>query len=197
MAPFRSRCKVYLLPWISRVRPLLLRHGFIFRVRRVDQQRHGSDAEMPLADIAAETAFVGAESVAVARQPVCLIVEHVVALRAVGHTAAVADDVTLSPRPAPTANKARHPTAWAFLFFSEFSVIRHIHGSRSNALIIRRLLDFRCCFGRFWIQTGAFCIQLRKGRGPSLSNFAFHPCAYGLELSELSGSLELVACVFR
>ena len=81
---------------------------------------------MPLADIPAETAFVGAESVAVARQPVGLIVEHVVALRAVGHASAVLDDVTFSPQPTPTANKARHPTTWAFLFFSEFLMIRHI-----------------------------------------------------------------------
>lgn len=98
----------------------------MLRVRRVDQQRHGSDAEMPLADVPAETAFVGAESVAIARQPVGLIVEHVVTLRAVGHASTVADDVTLSPRPTPTANKALDPTAWAFLFFSQFSVIRHI-----------------------------------------------------------------------
>lgn len=81
---------------------------------------------MPLAEISAEAALVGSESVAVARQPVGLIVEHVVALGAVGHTAAVADDVTLSPRPTPTANKARHPTTWAFLFFSEFLMVRHI-----------------------------------------------------------------------
>lgn len=81
---------------------------------------------MPLADIPAEAAFVGAESFAVARQPVGLIVQHVVALRAVGHAAAVADDVTFPPRPTPTANKALDPTAWAFLFFSEFSMIRHL-----------------------------------------------------------------------
>lgn len=81
---------------------------------------------MPLADIPAEAALVGSESVAVACQPVGLIVEHVVTLRAVGHAPAVANDVTLSPRPTPTANKARHPTTWAFLFFSEFLVIRHI-----------------------------------------------------------------------
>ena len=81
---------------------------------------------MPLANIPAEAAFVGAESVAIARQPAGLIVEHAVALGAVGHTAAVSDDVTLSPRPTPTANKARHPTTWAFLFFSEFLMIRHI-----------------------------------------------------------------------
>ena len=81
---------------------------------------------MPLADIPAETALVGSESFAIARQPVGLIVEHVVTLRAVGHTAAVADDVALSPRPTTTANKSRHPTTWAFLFFSDFLVIRHI-----------------------------------------------------------------------
>ena len=81
---------------------------------------------MPLADIPAETALVGAESITVARQPVGLVVEHVVTLRAVGHAPAVTDDVTLPPRPTPTANKALDPTAWAFLFFSEFSVVRHI-----------------------------------------------------------------------
>lgn len=98
----------------------------ILRVRRVDQHCTGDDTEMPLADIPAETAFVGAESFAIARQPVGLIVEHVVTLRAVGHTSTVTDDVTLSTRPSPTANKALDPTAWAFLFFSQFSVIRHI-----------------------------------------------------------------------
>jgi hypothetical protein len=81
---------------------------------------------MPLADIPAEAALVGSESVAVARQPVGLIVEHIVTLRAVGHASTVADDVAFSPSPPPTANKARHPTTWAFLFFSEFLVIRHI-----------------------------------------------------------------------
>ncbi len=81
---------------------------------------------MPLADIPAETTLVGAESVVIARQPIGLIVEHVVTLRAVGHASTVADDVALSPCPPPTANKALDPTAWAFLFFSEFSVIRHI-----------------------------------------------------------------------
>jgi hypothetical protein len=81
---------------------------------------------MPLANISAEATFVGAESFAVARQPVGLIVEHVVTLRAVGHTSAGLDDVTLSPRPPPTASEAMDPTAWAFLFRSEFSVIRHI-----------------------------------------------------------------------
>lgn len=69
----------------------------ILRVRRVDEHRHGSDAEMPFADIPAELAFVGSESFAVARQPVGLIVEHVVALRAVGHASTVADDVTFPP----------------------------------------------------------------------------------------------------
>ena len=81
---------------------------------------------MPLADIPAESALVGAESVAVARQPVGLIVEHVVTLRAVGHASTVADDVALPPRPPPTANKALDPTAWAVLFLSEFSMIRHL-----------------------------------------------------------------------
>jgi hypothetical protein len=95
-------------------------------MRRVDQHRAGDDSEMPFADISAEAAFVCAESFTVARQPEGLIVEHVVTLRAVGHAPAVADDVTLSPRPTPTANKARHPTTWAFLFFSDFLVIRHI-----------------------------------------------------------------------
>jgi len=98
----------------------------ILRVRRVDQHRHGSDAEMPLADIPTESALVGAESVAVARQPVGLIVEHVVTLRAVGHASTVADDVALSPCPPPTANKALDPTAWAVLFLSEFSMIWHL-----------------------------------------------------------------------
>ena len=98
----------------------------ILRVRRVDQQRHWSDAEMPLADVPAETAFVGAESVAVARQPVGLIVQHVVTLWAVGHASTVADDVAFSPCPLPTANKALDPTAWAVLFLSEFSMIRHL-----------------------------------------------------------------------
>ena len=81
---------------------------------------------MPLADIPAEAALVGSESFPVARQPVGLIVEHVVTLRAVGHASTCLDDVALSPCPPPTANKALDPTAWAFLFFSEFSVIRHI-----------------------------------------------------------------------
>lgn len=98
----------------------------ILRMRRVDQRRTGDDAEMPLADIPAKAAFVGAESVPIARQPVGLIVEHVVTLRAVGHAATAADDVAFSPRPPPTANKSLDPTAWAFLFLSEFSVIRHI-----------------------------------------------------------------------
>jgi len=80
---------------------------------------------MPLADISAEAAFVGAESVAVARQPVGLIVEHVVTLRAVGHASTVADDVALSACPPPTASQALDPTAWAVLLFSEFSMIRH------------------------------------------------------------------------
>ena len=104
----------------------------ILRVRRVDQHRHGSDTEMPqmpLADIPAETALVGSESVAVARQPVCLIVEHVMTLRAVGHASTVADDVAFSPSPPPTANKALDPTAWAVLFLSEFSMIRHLVSS--------------------------------------------------------------------
>jgi hypothetical protein len=48
------------------------------------------------------------------------------ALWAVGHASTVADDVAFSPSPPPTANKTRHPTTWAFLFFSEFLVIRHI-----------------------------------------------------------------------
>ncbi len=81
---------------------------------------------MPLADIPAESALVGSKSVAIARQPVGLIVEHVVALRAVGHASTVLDDVALSACPPPTANQTLDPTAWAFLFFSEFSVIRHI-----------------------------------------------------------------------
>ena len=98
----------------------------ILRVRRVDQRRHRGDTEMPLTDIPAETAFVGSESVAVARQPVGLIVEHVVALWTVGHASTVADDVAFSPSPPPTANKALDPTAWAVLFLSEFSMIRHL-----------------------------------------------------------------------
>ncbi len=81
---------------------------------------------MPFADIPAEFAFVGSESVAVARQPVGLVVEHVVTLRAVGHASTGADDVALSPCPPPTANKALDPTAWAFLFFSELSMVRHL-----------------------------------------------------------------------
>jgi len=98
-------------------------------VRRVDQHRAGDDSEMPFADIPAEAALVGSESVAVARQPVGLIVEHVVALWAVGHAPTVADDVALSPCPLPTANKAMDPTAWAVLFLSEFSMIRHLVSS--------------------------------------------------------------------
>lgn len=81
---------------------------------------------MPLGDVSAESAFVGAQSFTIARQPVGLIVEHVVALWAVGHASTVADDVTLSPRPTPTANKTLDPTTWAFLFFSELSMIRHL-----------------------------------------------------------------------
>ena len=81
---------------------------------------------MPLANIPAETALVGSESVAVARQPVGLIVEHVVTLRAVGHASTVADNVALSACPPPTANKALDPTAWAVLFLSEFSMIWHL-----------------------------------------------------------------------
>jgi len=60
---------------------------------------------MPLADIPAETALVGSESLAVARQPVGLIVEHVVTLWAVGHASTVSDDVALSPCPPPTAKQ--------------------------------------------------------------------------------------------
>ncbi len=81
---------------------------------------------MPLADIPTEAALVGSESVAVTRQPIGLIVEHVVALWAVGHASAVSDDVALSPCPPPTANKALDPTAWTVLFISEFSMIRHL-----------------------------------------------------------------------
>lgn len=107
------------LLWLILVRRIL-------RVRRVDQHRTGDDAKMPFADIPAEFAFVGAESFAVARQPVGLIVKYVVTLRAVGHTATVADDVAFTPCPPPTANQAWQPTAWAFLFLSEFSVIWHL-----------------------------------------------------------------------
>ena len=95
-------------------------------MRRPDQHRAGDDSEMPLADIPADLALVGSESVAIARQPVGLIVEHVVTLRAVGHASTVADNVALSACPLPTANKALDPTAWAVLFLSELSVIRHI-----------------------------------------------------------------------
>ena len=84
---------------------------------------------MPLADIPTKAALVGSESVAVACQPVGLIVEHVVTLRAVGNASTVADDVALSPSPPPTANKALDPTAWAVLFLSEFSMIRHLVSS--------------------------------------------------------------------
>jgi len=80
---------------------------------------------MPLADIPTEAAFISAKSFAIARQPVGLVVEHVVAFWAVGYASAVLDDVALSPCPPPTANKALDPTAWAFLFLSESSMTVH------------------------------------------------------------------------
>ena len=83
---------------------------------------------MPLADIPAEAAFVGAESFPVAGQPVGLVVEHIVTLRAVRHASTVALDVALPFVPRPSAEHSCYPVAWAFLFFSDLSVVYHVGG---------------------------------------------------------------------
>ena len=59
---------------------------------------------MPLAHVAAHAALVGAESFAIAGEPVCLIVERVMTFGAVGHASAVAGDFTLTQAKTETPN---------------------------------------------------------------------------------------------
>lgn len=68
-------------------------------MRRINHYGHWRNPKVPFAHIATFAAFVGAASFACAVEPISLVVEHVVALWAVGNAAAIPNDFGLTTPP--------------------------------------------------------------------------------------------------